>query len=130
MYVKEVTETKIMKKILLVLAVILSAFAASAQKIATVTNESLTRGKASGVYVFTLPADITAAQVKDSENYYTQYFKVNYDEGKHLATITMVQDDAKARHVIERFMVSLQIRTFKMGENDYTFKELYDQYLR
>lgn len=119
-----------MKKMLLVLAVIFSAFAASAQKMATVTNESLTKGKTSGVYVFTLPADITTAQVKDSEKYYTQYFKVNYDEGKHLATITMVQNNEKARRVIDRFMSTLQIRTFKVGESDYTFQELFDQYMK
>jgi len=120
-----------MKKILLVLAVVLSAFAASAQKTVTVTKDALTKSKSSGVYAFVLPADITTEQVEKAKGYYTQYFTVTFDETKHVATLSMIENAAKNRRVMNRFLVTLDVKTFRLDKEDkeYTFQELFDQYM-
>ena len=112
------------------MAVVLSAFAASAQKTATATPESFTKGKSAGVFTFTLPADITAEKVNQSRNYYTQYFTVNFDEAKHIVTISLAKNEEMNKQVINRFMTSLDIRSFKIADKDYTFRTMFDEYMK
>lgn len=119
-----------MKKILLILTVVLSSIAATAQETATTTAASLTKGKTSGVFEFALPASVTAEQVEKAKSYYTQYFTVAFDQKSHQAVLTMTKNEPINRRVMHRFLVTLNVQTIKVDSEDYTFDALYDKYLQ
>lgn len=119
-----------MKKIFLALVVVLSAFAASAQKSASISSELIETGNTKGKYVFTLAPDVTAAQVDKVKGYYTTYFTVNYSESKHEATITVTNDDEMSRRVILRFLSSLGMNTVNVDGTDKPLDKFYEENLR
>jgi len=126
-----IRETKIMKKIVLVLAVMISAFAASAQKMASASAETLTKGKSSGVYVFTLPAEVTTEKVEELKKYYDHYFTTAFDQGKHEVKFTLTENEPLNRRVISRFMAGVEVKEYKVGDKTYaSFDALFDQYMK
>lgn len=119
-----------MKKILFALVVTLMAFAASAQKSASVTAKALETGKSSGKYVMTLSSDITSAKVDEVKGYYTDYFTVSYDQVKHEATIALTANEPMNKRVILRFLSSLGMRTVNVDGSEKTLEDFYDGYLK
>ena len=119
-----------MKKILLILTVVLSSLAASAQESATSTAVSLNKGKSSGVFEFVLPATVTTEQVEKVQTHYTHYFTVAFDQNTHQATLTMTKNEPINRRVMHRFLASLNVQTIKVDAQEYTFDALFDKYLQ
>lgn len=119
-----------MKKLLLVFAVMAFGFAASAQKIATVSQASIFEGKTSGTYVLQLPDQTTVAEVDAAKAYYTGYFTVAYAPGTHLATITLTENAAMNRKVITRFLMALQLETVKVDGKTCPVGEFYETFLK
>lgn len=119
-----------MKKLILITAVVFSAFFAAAQQTATVSSANLTKGKTSGTYVFTLPDAITNEQVEKVKGYYKDYFSVNFDAAKHTATIGLVKNEEVNKRVVNRFMVSLDIRTFAVDGNNLDFDTVFEKYMK
>jgi hypothetical protein len=119
-----------MKKILLVLVVVLAAFAATAQKTATVSAKSLEAARSTGKYTLVLPADITSEQVDNVKNYYVAYFTVNFNQMKHEAAITLTSNEQMNRTVIMRFLSSLGVRTVMIDGKEHTLDQFYEGYLK
>jgi hypothetical protein len=119
-----------MKKILLVLVVVLSAFAASAQKSATATGKSLEAGRTTGTFLLTLPAEVTTAKVDEVKGYYKDFFAINYNETKHEATIVLTKNEAMNRRVILRFLSAVGVRSVAVDGTEKTLDEFYDNDLK
>lgn len=119
-----------MKKLIVLTLVSLATVFSYGQKIATATPEALQKAKASGVVVFTVPADITAAEVDGVKNYYKEYFTTTLDEKKHELTITLIKTDEMSKQVINRLMVSLDIRDYKIGSDELSFDEVFEKFLK
>ena len=86
--------------------------------------------KSNGIYHFTLPKGTTAEAVKKNAEYYKIYFSVSYVESTQDATITMLINDEKSRHVICRFMSASQVDTVQVDGKDYTLEDFYVIFLR
>ena len=115
--------------ILLSLSVKVVAQQATKTALAKGTSE-LVQSKSNGVYVFTLPKGTTAASVEQNAKYYTIYFKVNYVESTQEATITMVTNDEKSRHVICRFLIASGVEKVNMEGKDYSVDEFYQAHIK
>ena len=86
------------------------SFAQEANEIAVSEgSEELAKSKVDGDYVFVLNGK-TEADISGSAAYYTQYFKVNFDESSQTAKIEMVENDSRSRSVIVRFLVASGVR--------------------
>ncbi len=90
----------------------------------------LAKSKTSGVYHFTLPKGTTSASVEEKAKYYLLYFKVTFVEATSEATITMVTNDEKSRHVICRFLTSSNANHVTVDGKEITLDELYTTYLK
>lgn len=119
-----------MKKLIVLTLVSLATVFSYGQKIATATPEALQKVKSSGVVVFGVPADITAAEVDGVKNYYKEYFTTTLDEKKHELTITLIKTDEMSKQVINRLMVSLDIRDYKIGSDELSFDEVFEKFLK
>lgn len=119
-----------MKKIVLLALVSLATVMSYAQKVATTSVESLQKGKSSGSYVFSMPADVTAAEVDGVKNYYKQYFTVVMDDKKHELTVSLIKNDEMSTRVINRLMTSLEVRDFNVAGKEMSFDDMFDQYLK
>jgi hypothetical protein len=121
------------KNLLYVLAMIFSfAFTSIAQEnyaTAKSADKFITANK-EGVFHFLLPESVTAEDVALSAEFYTMYFKVNFDEGTHLVTITMEENGDKAKHVMVRFLVSLGLREVMYDNKLYEVEKFYQTFLR
>jgi hypothetical protein len=119
-----------MKKILLVLVVVLAAFAASAQKSASLSAKALETGKSSGTFLFVLPSDVTSQQIDEVKGYYKDYFSVNFDQAKHEATLVLTANETMNKRVILRFLSSIGVRTVNVDGVEKTLDVFYDTNLK
>jgi hypothetical protein len=119
-----------MKKLIVLTLVSLASVFSYGQKVATATPEALQKAKTSGVIVFGVPADITAAEVDGVKNYYKQYFTTTLDEKKHEITLTLINNDEMSKQVVNRLMVSLDIRDYKVDGSELSFDEVFEKYLK
>lgn len=119
-----------MKKIFLALVVTLAAFAASAQRTASISSKLIEDGKSKGSYVFTLAPDVTSAEVDKVKGYYTTYFTVAFNESKHVATVTMATEDDMAPRVILRFLSSLGMNTVSVDGTDKPLDKFFEEHMK
>ncbi len=124
-----------MNKLLLTAVLFLGlTFSLSAQdksKNASVhTKAEVLQSKMSGIYLFTMPQGTTEATVKQSANYYTNYFTVSFDASSHVAKITMLNNDEKSRHIICRFLISSGVDKVTMEGSEFTVDEFYNAYIK
>ena len=103
-----------MKKIVFTLTLLVGfatvSFAQEANEIAVSEgSEELAKSKVDGDYILVLSGK-TEADISGSAAYYTQYFKVNFDESSQKAKIEMVENNARSRSVIVRFLVASGVR--------------------
>ena len=119
-----------MKKIFLALVVTLAAFAASAQRTASISSKLIEDGKSKGSYVFTLAPDVTSAEVDKMKGYYTTYFTVAFTESKHEAVVTMVSKEEIAPRVIMRFLSGLGMNTVSVDGTDKPLDKFFEEHLK
>lgn len=119
-----------MKKIISIFCFCILSMVSFAQKTASIAEESIASGKKSNSYVFTLPADISAAQVDGVKGYYTNYFIAKFDEKSHELTLLLTSDKEANKRVINRLMVSLDIRSFKVNGKEMDFETLFQNHLK
>lgn len=78
--------------------------------IATVnSSERFDADKINNQFSFVLPSEITADDVKHQATYYTDYFKVKFDEKHHALTVIMNSRDEVNKKVMRRLFAGLQI---------------------
>ncbi len=92
------------------------------------TKTELVRAKETGVFVFEIPGR-TDADIQKSSKYYTHYFTVDFDEGTHTATVTMVENNKENRVVIARFLISSGMRQVMVDTEKFTINQFKDTYL-
>ena len=94
------------------------SFAQSNPKTTSIVKEdTFIANKTKGVYNFQMPEGTSADKVKETANYYINYFTVNYDSKTRIANITMVQE--KMAGVIFRFLLSNEIETILYDGKEY-----------
>lgn len=119
-----------MKKLLVLLVVCFISALSFGQKVAAISKDALAAGKSTGVYSFVMPADVTSAQVESVKGYYKEYYTVAFDAKSHVLTMTLTQNAEMNIRVMNRMMVALEVRDFKVGDTNMTFEELYENYLK
>ena len=103
-------------RFILVNVLLLVVFTSSAQKTATIESEKTVRdGVTAGVLSFTFPAEMTKEEVSKIASYYVQYFTVDFDESAHKSKIKMVENDARSRMIIMRFLTASGIDKVQVG---------------
>lgn len=96
----------------------------------SVDSIQLRKDLLNGEFYFQLPQDVTLTQVNESAAYYTMYFEVEFDENSKEVMIRMVNNDAKSRHIIVRFFVSLDVRIVKINNREMLVEEYFQRYLK
>jgi hypothetical protein len=93
-------------------------------------KEELVQAKNVGIYTFTLPEGNTPEKVSENAKYYTMYFKVKYDADKREASLNMVANDEKSRHVICRFLVASGVDKVIVDGKAFQIEEYFQTYLK
>ncbi len=119
-----------MKSYLVSLLFVLFTFLAFSQEAVFSSSESLRSSLASGTIVMILPDNVTADNVRKYSKYYTPYFTTSFDRETHEVTFNMVQNDAKSRRVIIRFLSANGVQFVKIGEGSIPLSNFYDSYLK
>lgn len=124
-----------MKKLILTFCVLVGlssfSFAQEVNEIAlTKGSKELTASKESGKFEFTLPSNVTSAEVEKNSTYYTHYFSVSFDEGSHKASIEMTENTSKNRYVIARFLTSCGVRYLDVNDENIELYDFIEAYLK
>ena len=91
----------------LFLVLSITALGQDENKIAhTKGRTDIIQSKETGIYSFILPDSITSSDVERNNEYYTNYFKVEFNELTNEAIIKLMKNDEKSRHVICRFLLA------------------------
>ena len=122
---------KIISTLLFVVGLVSFTFAQDANNTAlTNGTEELAASKTSGVYEFTLPSSLTKEDVEKSAKYYTSIFSLEFDEGSHVATITMIDNSLKNRYVMTRLLTACKVNYVNVDETSYQLYDFIDAYLK
>ena len=124
-----------MKKLLIALFVLFGAttmtFAQEANEIATTKGAKvLASSKTSGQYTFTMPSNITQADIDKNAKYYTHYFTVTFDESSRTAGIEMVENTEKNRYVIARFLTACGVRYLTVDDANLELHDFIEKHLK
>lgn len=85
--------------------------------------------KKANKYVFYFPETANVERVKETAEYYADYFTVNYDEQKKIATILMKNSDHLSKKVISRFLLSNEISEVEAEGKKYLTSEFIMQFV-
>jgi hypothetical protein len=121
---------KLIFSFLLILTGTLTTFSQENKVAHTNGAAALTESKTSGTYTFILPEGTSAETVAQNAKYYTHYFTVSFNETNHEATIQMVTNDEKSRHVICRFLIASEVSFVHINGEDKSVEEFYQSYLK
>ncbi|MBD3636675.1 MAG: hypothetical protein HUJ25_04980 [Crocinitomicaceae bacterium] len=80
---------------------------------------------------FTFDNTISGENISKNSSFYTDYFEVVADQRDdgHAVAIVLNQDDEISRKVIQRFFVSLQVKTIMVDGNDMDLNEFMETYI-
>ncbi|MDA9987281.1 hypothetical protein N9E11_04570 [Crocinitomicaceae bacterium] len=92
----------------------------------TLFEQSITDGAIN----MTLPSSVTVGDVEIYSKYYTTYFATNFDASSHKVTFTMVNNDAKSRRVIMRFLGANKIQTVLVEGQVFLMTDFYNAFLK
>lgn len=119
-----------MKSLLFSLVFVFIGFVSYSQEATAPSAEAFKKSVIDGNIAMILPAEITADAVTNYSKYYTAYFSTSFDENKHEVTFNMVNNDAKSRRVIIRFLSANGIQFAKVGKKSLPLANFYDAYLK
>jgi hypothetical protein len=110
---------------------LLSGFALSAQKTATVASEkAIQEGVSTGLYNFTFPEELGKEEITKVGSYYEQYFSVNVSEGANKVSLKLAQNDVRSRMVVMRFLTANGIERVVVGSKELSIEEFNTIYLK
>lgn len=119
-----------MKKLITVLATILLSFSLFSQSAEIKGDEaSFKKDVTSGNIEIIFPEAADAESIKKSSEYYEDYFTVDYNADTRLAKITMVDNSSQSRRVINRLLLSNNVRTIDFNGESYSINDFYSKYL-
>ena len=127
-------KTNIMKSIFVLLTTLfLAGTSARAQDRSTVataqSKAELTASKSSGKYLITLPDGMTSEEVAENSKFYTRIFTISFDEKSDVATITMIENSDKSRHVIVRFLTSCGVQSVLVEGREMMLEDFFTNYM-
>ncbi len=107
-----------------------SAFAQDRSTVATAQSKTeLAASKSSGKYLITLPDGMTDTEVAENSKFYTRIFTISFDEKSDVATITMIENSDKARHVIVRFLTSCGVQSVMVDEREMMLEDFFTNFM-
>jgi hypothetical protein len=123
-----------MKKILILAALFFSvqSIALAQDKTNTATaasSKELTVSKTSGSYSFVLPEGTKKEDVERNAKFYSKSFTVTFDEASKKASIQMVVNDEKNRHVVVRFLTASKIQFVNVDGKNLNIDDFYKNYM-
>ncbi|MBU2019618.1 MAG: hypothetical protein KJ941_08230 [Bacteroidetes bacterium] len=116
----------------LLVALLLTSFLSFGQKRVVVSqpvNELVNVQLPSGTFTFEMPKDITSVQVEESAAYYTMYFSIQYNRETGVVQAKMEANDAKSRHILMRFFVTLGLFDIDVNGTIMPLEDYYQMYL-
>lgn len=127
-------KTNIMKSIFVLLTSLFlagtSALAQDRSTVATAQSKAeLTTSKSSGKYLITLPDGMTSEEVAENSKFYTRIFTISFDEKSDVATITMIENSDKSRHVIVRFLTSCGVQSVLVEGREMMLEDFFTNYM-
>lgn len=119
-----------MKSLLFSLVFILIGFVSFSQEAVIPSAEVFKKSVLDGKITMTLPSEITNENVTKYSKYYTAFFTTAFEAKSHKITFDMVNNDAKSRRVIIRFLSANGVQFVKVGESSLPLANFYDSYLK
>ncbi len=95
-----------------------------------VNPAKFSESKTAGVFEFMMPSATKKEILEKNAAFYVTFFTVSYDENTHIAKITMVNNDASSRQIINRFFVANKISQIEMAGTLFKVSEFYDKQLK
>jgi hypothetical protein len=119
-----------MKKLITILATVILSFSLFSQN-AEVKGDEATFKKSveAGNIEIIFPESSDASDIEKSSGYYVDYFTVDYNAETRLAKIEMVDNTAQSRRVINRLLLSNNVRTINFNGASYSINDFYSKYL-
>ena len=121
---------KFIKSFILVIAFAGVSFAQDGQVAGSQGSDALIKSKASGDYSFVMPTNLTAENIADNSKYYTHYFSIEFDEGSHTAMIHLLENSAKNRFVIRRFLTACGVNSIEVDDANLDLDAFTEKYLQ
>ena len=107
-----------------------SVFAQERSTVATAQSKTeLSASKSSGKYLITLPDGMTASEVAENSKFYTRIFTISFDENSDVATITMIENTDKSRHVIVRFLTSCGVQSILVDGRELMLEDFFSKFM-
>jgi len=107
-----------------------SVFAQERSTVATAQSKTeLSASKSSGKYLITLPDGMTASEVAENSKFYTRIFTISFDEKSDVATITMLENTDKSRHVIVRFLTSCGVQSVMVEGREMMLEDFFTNFM-
>jgi hypothetical protein len=106
------------------------SFISFSQEAVIASEEALLKSVAAGSISMILPEGVSADDVQLYSKYYTSNFETEFDSGSSKVTFNMVQNDAKSRMVIMRFLGANKIANVKVGTKTLSVLDFYNNYLK
>lgn len=119
-----------MKNTFFTLLLLLFSIGVSAQDKAAISTEAIAKGKSQGVFEFVVPNSVDEAQVAEAAAYYPDYFTVDFDKKKHIVTIKLTKNEEMNKHVIQRFLLSINLEYITIENKQVRVDQLYDAHLK
>jgi hypothetical protein len=76
-----------------------------------------------------MPGSTDAEKVKNSAEYYEDYFSVDYNADTRVAKISMKDNTPDARRVINRLLLSNGVRIIEFSGEEYSINKFYEKFL-
>ena len=118
-----------MKSLLFSFVFVLVGFFCFSQEAIITDSEVFKKSVVDGNISMTLPTEITNDNVQKYSKYYTAFFTTSFDANSHQVTFNMVNNDAKSRRVIVRFLSANGIQFARIGGRALSLSDFYDIYL-
>ena len=119
-----------MKSILFSILFISVGFISFSQEATVDKKATLIQSINDGVISMTLPTSVTAVDVTTYSKYYTPYFTTAFEASTNKVSFTMVNNDAKSRRVIMRFLGANKIQTVLVEDRVFPVTEFYNTFLK
>ena len=72
---------------------------------------------------------MTANEVAENSKFYTRIFTIVFDEKSDVATITMIENSDKSRHVIVRFLTSCGVQSVLVEGREMMLEDFFTNYM-
>lgn len=119
-----------MKKLITILATLILSFSLFSQNAEVKGDEAtMKEAVASGNIEIIFPESADAEGIKKSSQYYVDYFTVDYNAESRLAKIKMVDNSSQSRRVINRLLLSNNVRNIDFNGKTYSINDFYAEYL-